>query len=214
MNRCARSRASRSPGVDNWISSTRRAPYDAPRPAAALDGRYRASAHCGPPARVSLVSQDVRRGFYRVLPGDRTVPVDLPVDRILGRQLFLRPVAADEGRLGQRVCARRRQRPGNGQSVYFLRRDLPPAALRETLSEATPADRRRFHRLRLPLSVPLRFQSYRRQPAAHPAARLAGQDRPLLVARRRREPAALFSPWPDRGTGSDAPLAKGKIEQQ
>src|ERR1017187_8305431 len=160
-----------------------------------------------PAAGVSLVSQDVRGGFHRVLPGDRAVSVDLPVDRILGRQLFLQPDAADEELLVQPVCARRGQRSGNGQPVYLLRRDLPPAALRETLSEAPPADRRRFHRLRLAVSVPVRFRAYRRQPAAHPAARLAGQDRPFRVARRRRERVDLFPPGADRGPGSHAPLA-------
>src|ERR1019366_7476360 len=136
LNRCARNRASRWTVAGNWISSTRRAPHDAPRPAAARNRRYRALFHRGTAAYLSLVSKGVGSGVHHVLPGDRTVSVDRPVDGILGRQLFLRPAAANEVLLGQPVCTRRGQRPGSGQPVYLPDRDLPPEALRETLSAA------------------------------------------------------------------------------
>ena len=44
----------------------------------------------GPPARVSLVSEDVGGAVHHLLPGGGDLPADLPVDSLVGRQLFLR----------------------------------------------------------------------------------------------------------------------------
>ena len=40
-----------------------------------------------PPARLPLVSQDLRAAVHRLLPGDRAVPADLSLDGCLGRRI-------------------------------------------------------------------------------------------------------------------------------
>src|ERR1035437_3655304 len=114
--------------IRRWSCSRRRAPHDAHRARAGSRG-----ADAGAGACLPLVPQDLGGGVYRLLPGDRTFPADLSLDRVLGGQLLRRLRAGVAPVLGQHVRARRHQRPGGGEPVYLVRRDIPPAALRETL---------------------------------------------------------------------------------